>query len=326
MGHVVRCLALADELRDNHECKIYFAMRKSELGIEKVKQSYPVLNSDEIDKSSDYEKWLVDCAKKTKANMLILDVRDGLLRTTIRSLKKSLGIKIVTIDDTEGKRLETDIAFYPPVPQLKEYDWKGFRGSLFSGWEYVLIRNEFFRTYPRSSRAIPDIMISMGGTDPNNMTLFVIEALKEIKASFSVSLILGLGYSFHDILLENLSGTPFGYKIHKEPGNIPEIMSTSDMAIISFGVTAYELAALGVPSILLSLTQDHFRSASIFAAEGIGINLGVYTTALKTDLIRAVTGLLKEGELRKNMSQKAVSLFTGSNLRIISNKIFDHAT
>ena len=49
MGHVVRCLALADHLKENYGCSIQFAMRQSELGINKVKEFYPVLQSDERD-------------------------------------------------------------------------------------------------------------------------------------------------------------------------------------------------------------------------------------------------------------------------------------
>ena len=44
MGHVVRCLALAGELSQNHNSNITFAMRASKLGIEKVNKIYPVLN------------------------------------------------------------------------------------------------------------------------------------------------------------------------------------------------------------------------------------------------------------------------------------------
>ena len=41
MGHVVRCLALADYLKENYGCNIHFAMRHSKLGINKVQEAYP---------------------------------------------------------------------------------------------------------------------------------------------------------------------------------------------------------------------------------------------------------------------------------------------
>jgi len=78
MGHVIRCLALADELKENHEYNIHFAMRRSELGIEKVKGFYPILESKEINEKFDYVNWLENCINKTNSKVLILDVRDGL--------------------------------------------------------------------------------------------------------------------------------------------------------------------------------------------------------------------------------------------------------
>ena len=37
-GHVVRCLALADELRNQHGCEVYFAMLQGPQGVEQVQK------------------------------------------------------------------------------------------------------------------------------------------------------------------------------------------------------------------------------------------------------------------------------------------------
>lgn len=132
MGHVVRCLALADHLKENHGCNIHFAMRQSELGMNKVKESYKVVDSNE--ESFNYVKWLSDCISNTKSDILIMDMRDGLKREELRSIKKKTGIKVVTIDDPEEKRLESDLAFYPPVPQLENTNLYRFKGELYVGW------------------------------------------------------------------------------------------------------------------------------------------------------------------------------------------------
>ena len=86
MGHVVRCLALADHLRDSHDCSILFSMLRSELGINKVKESYPILEFNE--KDFNYKEWLTDCIEKTKAKFLIMDIRDDLTRDQLKSIKK----------------------------------------------------------------------------------------------------------------------------------------------------------------------------------------------------------------------------------------------
>lgn len=50
LGHIVRCLALADELHEVHNCRITFAMRTGPLGIQMVEEKgYQVLTSEEND-------------------------------------------------------------------------------------------------------------------------------------------------------------------------------------------------------------------------------------------------------------------------------------
>ena len=110
LGHVVRCLTLANELKVNHGCEIYFAMRKSELGIKRVKESYTVLQTDE--KTFDYEEWLIDCINQTEAQIFIMDMRDVLTRKELKQIKKKTGIKVVTIDDPEVINLTESLTYH----------------------------------------------------------------------------------------------------------------------------------------------------------------------------------------------------------------------
>jgi spore coat polysaccharide biosynthesis predicted glycosyltransferase SpsG len=322
MGHIIRCLALANELRRSKGCKVTFAMRKSNLGIAKVLSSYPVLQSDETGGIFDYTNWLTGCIQKSSADMLILDVRDGLTFDMIKNLKETLGITITTIDDTEDKRQAADLAFYPPVPQVTEYEWNDFNGNLYSGWEYVIIRDCFFKDYARTKRSHPKILIMMGGTDPYDMTGFAVDCLNSIELSFSASIILGPGYSFTDRLEKKLLDVKFENEIYQNPENIAQSMADSDFAIMSFGVTAYELAALGVPMIILSLTEDHFKSASIFSDAGIGINIGIYKDVSESELEKETVRLMSESMHRKKMSNGARALFQARNLGQISDTLF----
>lgn len=143
LGHIVRCLALADELHEVHSCRISFAMRTGTPGIRMVeKKGYQVLTPPEGDQSFDYRKWLNECVRKVDARVIVLDVRDGLSRVVVEELRNK-GILVVTIDDPEDKRLEADLAFYPPVPQVKRIDWTDFSRELYAGWEWVILRKEF---------------------------------------------------------------------------------------------------------------------------------------------------------------------------------------
>ena len=328
MGHVVRCLALAEELRDNYSCNISFAMRKSELGINKVKIDYPVLISNENDRNFVYENWLLDCIGKTKSKVLVLDVRDGLGRESIKRIKDKTGIKIVTIDDSEDKRLEADLAFYPPVPQVKRMNWAGFNGKLYSGWEWVILRREFSEWKKKQNKEssdiqIPKILITAGGSDPMGLTLEIVRALNMLKMDFMTLIVLGPGFSYYSELNSLLTKASYPHKIFKNLSSMTTVMSQANLAIATFGMTAYELTVMGVPVIYISLTDDHAESASFFMDAGIAISLGVFINVTNQKLAGAVKYLIDDEEKRLQMSDKSKNVIDGFGYHLVAQKILD---
>jgi UDP-2,4-diacetamido-2,4,6-trideoxy-beta-L-altropyranose hydrolase len=318
MGHVIRCLALADELHDNHNCNISFAMRKSELGINKVTAFYTALTSGE--NVFDYVEWLLECIRETKSHILILDVRDKLLNSELVTLKTIGKVKIVTIDDPEDKRLEADLAFYPPVPQIQKLNWDGFGGELHVGWEYVILRKEFLKHYAKVNSIVPNILVTMGGTDENNMTNYIIGCLKNINEQFRATILVGSGYPYLKQLEKSLKYVEFEFKLSHNPENIAEVMSQADFSIISFGQTAYELAALKIPSVYVCLTIDHLESSKLFTNSGIGISTGVFSKEKEQEVIKVISLLLNEKQTVKKMAKHANRLRV-SDLNKISKLI-----
>ena len=182
-GHGVRCLSLADELRDNFGCSVSFALRTDESGFKMViDQGYAIAVSPNEAKIN-YEKWIEKAVRSSKAQALVLDVRDDLPRRLLKKLRVD-GVLLVTIDDPTNRRLDVDLAFYPPVPQLQHMNWKGFRGELFAGWEWVVLRKEFAKSHQKEKKQRPIVLVTMGGSDPQAMTLKAINALDALNDDF----------------------------------------------------------------------------------------------------------------------------------------------
>src|SRR6185369_15360977 len=92
------------------------------------------------------------------------------------------------------------------------------------------------------------------------------------------------------------------FEIIRAPNDLPRLMAETDLGVISFGVTAYELAALGVPALYLCLTPDHAMSASAFEAAGMGVSLGVAGEINDMMIAGAVQSLLADPARRRAMS------------------------
>jgi len=267
MGHVVRCLALADELREGHSIGLSFAMTTGKPGIDMAKKAgFPV---DVLAQGTSEDAWLDALIHQKNPHALILDIRTGLARDKIRHWR-SKGLLIVTVDDPSDRRLEADLAFYSPVPQVKVMDWVGFTGQLFIGWEWVILRRQFAEAREKLSLTLQQsantrassaknqkisILITMGGSDPAGLTLMAVRALGRTKLNFRATIVLGQAFAYGAQLKELLENTPFTYMILNSVKDMAQVMKDTDLAIASFGVTAYELAAMGVPTIYLCLTE-----------------------------------------------------------------------
>jgi len=283
-GHVVRCLALANTMCEHHSWQVGFAMMKGEAGFTQVQaKGYAVHRAPSESLSGEEEgSWLQQVVESTRPHALVLDVRTDLTTSAIQSIRES-GVLIVTIDDPSGRRLAADMAFYPPVPQVEKMDWTGFTGKRYVGWEWVLLRPEFAQArekklleLPRSENCPPRILVTMGGSDPAGLTLMALKAIEKLDGEFRVLVIVGGGFMHEASLGYWLATANRTYEICRDVTDMASLMVETDLAVVSFGMTAYELAVVGVPTLYLCLTDDHSVSATAFVMEGFGVSLGSY--------------------------------------------------
>jgi spore coat polysaccharide biosynthesis protein SpsF len=351
MGHVSRCLALAGEWRDAHRGAVTFAMRDPSGAAAAVvaSEGYDVepLAADE---SSDYGDWLLELATARAAAAVIVDVRDRLSRASLDRIRKS-GVLVVSIDEGTERRLASDLAFYPPVPQVGEMDWTGFTGRRYAGWEWVILKREFAsdagaQAFPTSARsessselrglaeapearrrqasddgsaeslalqpsAAIDILLTMGGSDPAGMTEFAVEALECLAMPLAIRVVVGPAFSRAEELIDVIARSKHAVRIARAPRSMATLMRASRIAVVSFGVSAYELAACGVPAVHLCLSDDHARSSSAFEKAGIAITAGAFGRVQPEQLADAVSRLMSNAGRRTAMAERARQLVDG---------------
>jgi len=335
MGHVSRGLALADALRQEHAVRVLFAMRgAASAGAAAVRAGgYPVEPIDAPD-GADYGNALAALASSHGAVAIVVDVRDALSRTSLEAVRAS-GVLVVTIDDASDRRLAADLAFYPPVPQVDELDWTGFAGERFAGWAWVLVKREFASGASargvHASDANPgvspatDILVTMGGSDPAGMTEFTVDALNLLPMPLAVQVVVGPAFARPNQLVAAIVRSPHAVRVVQSPPSMAALMRASRVAVASFGVSAYELAACGVPAVHLCLSPDHARSASAFEREQIAVSLGVFPGVRPDAVSGAVARLIGDAACRMRMSARALALVDGQGAARVARLVVDRA-
>jgi spore coat polysaccharide biosynthesis protein SpsF len=331
-GHVVRCLALADELHESQRCDVAFAMIEETAGSRMVQaKGYRVLAVSQADLTRDYAGWLKRAMEEVKAKVLVLDIRDNLPIQALQNLKDS-GAVIATIDDPSDRRLFCDLAFYPPVPQVRSIDWSGFSGRLYVGWQWVILRRGFSDSvretkagkspFPAEGGSDgPRVLVTMGGSDPAGLTLKAVIALDMLDGNFQTSVLLGPGFLHGKDLSCIISNSRRKFHLLSGVKDIPELMSQADFAVGSFGVTAYELAAIGVPGIFMCLTDDHVKSAMAFVEAGMGECVGRHDLVSPEVLSLAVGRLIGDLSKLEAMSEACRKNVDGLGARRVAEEI-----
>jgi len=305
-GHVKRMVALARALRDREGIAVRFALNGTQDAVQPIQRAgFQAFALDAPDS-------LEALAEKCRPDLLILDGREGPSRAELEKLKRTIAVAAV-IDDAHERRLASDYAYYPPVPAALALDWTGSNSLPRIGWEWSLLGLNPNALKAKDAGPAPrlTVLVAMGGSDPHGLTLRMAKALKELDQSIRIRFVIGTGMKDGPQVARGLVSLKKNYETVEGADDLSIEYASADLCICAFGVTAYELAALGVPAVYLGLTPDHAASASAFADAGMGVSLGVADRVRDEDIVGAVQWLLNKPGARRAMRHAGLSLIDG---------------
>ncbi|MFO1246907.1 MAG: NTP transferase domain-containing protein [Alphaproteobacteria bacterium] len=303
-GHVKRMVGLARALRDREGIGAIFALNGSEDAATPIRRAG--FEAVMLHGASDLET-LIDA---NTPDILLLDGREGPSRAELERLKRGVAVTAV-IDDGHDRRRAADYAYYPPVPAAKALDWSGSNTLPRLGWEWALLGLNPNVTPTRAPSSRPTVLVAMGGSDPHGLTLRMAKALSVLDSIYRIRFVIGTGMKNADTVARGLVALKKNYETVEGADDLSIEYASADVALCAFGVTAYELAACGIPAIYLGLTPDHVDSASAFADAGMGISLGLADKAPEAEIARTVQWLLNKPAARREMRNAGLSLLDG---------------
>lgn len=128
---------------------------------------------------------------------------------------------------------------------------------LMLGTEYCLLRPEYASVTAESSEQITNILVTTGGTDPQQqMTTLLQEALAATEGTtVTVHGVIGPGFEEIDILCRQMADEP-RISLHHQPETLAPLMARCQLAISAAGTTLYELAAFGIPALIWQMVEN----------------------------------------------------------------------
>ncbi len=183
------------------------------------------------------------------------------------------------------------------------------------GPRYAMLREEFL-PWRRWARPIPEragrALVTVGGGDPANVTPRVIEALERAEVgNLETVVVAGPANPSYRALLKRVEGVCWPVHVLQNPCNMAALMVTVDIAISAAGSTAWELAFMGVPAVLLVMANNQEQVARTMRHAGAAIVLGRGAAVVEERLGDAVRALVGDKARRAEMSRSGKRLVDG---------------
>jgi len=165
------------------------------------------------------------------------------------------------------------------------------------------------------------VLVTFGGSDPQFTTLKALDAISGITdRKLHVRVIVGPGFD-PDVRKKIHQKTESLYHIVQvinSPSSLAAHMLWCDVAVVNSGLTKYELAVTGTPSLQISLNEEHAKVNQPFVETGAAFHLGVNKDVSLEYLRKEIVCLIEDNRRRCIMSEIGMNLLdTRGGARIV---------
>jgi len=231
----------------------------------------------------------------------------------IHQLKTSGARVLVMDDDARFDFYEADVVLNQNIDAKAESYRRAASTQLLLGAKYVLLRPEFLAERPRqeTAGAARRVLVTMGGSDPENVASTVVRALARMEDDFEAIVVAGGGNPHFESLQELVKTVRGKVRLERSPVNMAAIMRWADIAISDAGGACWELAYLGVPMILITVSRDQEENMSAISKTGAALSLGWHANLSEDDVLGAVRKVMNDPDARRAMSESGQALVDG---------------
>lgn len=317
----MRCLTLAGAFKscDDIHYQCTFAVSHETIDI------VPMLadSGDEVVNSMD----LITTEEKYDVAVVDHYDLDQIYEVTLRQIAS----EIVVIDDLANRPHDCDLLIDQTYGR-GERDYVALVPSstrLLLGADYALLRDQFSEQRATSlarrgekNGTINRVLVFMGGSDPDNVTLKVLEALNDdlLPKNLMVDLVLGAQAAERMKISDRTSRNP-NIKWYSDVRNMAELMAVADLAIGAGGTASWERCCLGVPSLVIEIADNQKLIASRLEQAGAIRNLGWHEDITPKDLVREIVYLVENKEINTKMSCQAAGICDGRGAQRVVKEI-----
>jgi UDP-2,4-diacetamido-2,4,6-trideoxy-beta-L-altropyranose hydrolase len=327
-GHVMRCLAIAQAWQDAggnaaYACRSLPASLEERLRDERIVVHQLQAQGNSVADAGE----TAAIALAAGADWIIVDGFD--FRGDFLMNLAAAEIPIALIDDHAARDLYQGmlIIINPNIFASTEM-YKGFGGEVLAGPKFALLRREFRSC--RRRKAVPisgtlNLLISMGGSDPDNVTSQVLRALDHVNVGeLEITIVVGGANRHLGSLKRAAAQGKYPVRFLIDVVDMPPVMCSAHAAISAPGGSAVELASVGTPMLLVTIAENHVRTAEEFARLGLASVAGWYDRLSSEEMGACIQQFLQDGVGRSDRALAAANRIDGGGAERVVTSMLRH--
>jgi len=313
-GHLVRTGALASELLERGHDITYATTTP-----EHVREACPDGVEAELlparDDPSPVREFVRAHADVTVTDSYLVD---GAYQQQLRDVSP-----LVVIADDTRHAIAADVLVNGNLYAAElEYEVIGPQPEWCLGPDHLLLRSAItdYASKEPPWRETPErAIVTMGGSDINERTPVVSRAFDGV--DLRVDIIVGPGFSAGqkkaiEVAAESIETDT---RVVRDPDDLPKMMFQSDFAVTTASTTAYELLALGTPTICLPVVDNQLQIADALDERNVATVLN--RTADKSEFRDAIRQYEHDSRLRQRRREAGRRLVDGQGSSRVCEKI-----
>jgi UDP-2,4-diacetamido-2,4,6-trideoxy-beta-L-altropyranose hydrolase len=311
-GHVMRCLALADALRDAGSA-VEFVSHDSGAGLNDVVQAggFAVHQT-------------IEAVGEKRFDWIVVDHYE--LGAQWERSARAIAERILVVDDLANREHECDLLLDQNF-SLSERRYAGLVPrdcELLLGPRYALLRREFREARaslrPRDGR-VRRMLVYFGNVDSGGATALAIEALLHLgRSDLRADVVVGRANPWARQLRERYARAD-AITLHFGGCDMVAMMLRADLAIGAGGVTTWERCCLGLPSVVIALSPNQLPGSRDLGREGYVQYLGAQDDVSPSALADALGALVSDPASVRALSERTATLVDGNGAQRVAQRM-----
>jgi len=239
---------------------------------------------------------------------------------------KAADLRLLFIDDNgHADHYHADFVLNPNIHASESYyAHRDPHTQLLLGTDYALLRREFW-PYRAHQRLLPDraqnLLITLGGSDPDNITLAVLQSLAQLPdaAALQVRTVIGGGNPHRAGIAAFVDQSALAIEVLHDVRDMPALIAWADVALSAGGGTIWELALLGTPSVVIVTADNQARGMAFLSQRGL-IDL-LQTPVTPAALGQTLAPLIADRTRRQQIATQLQALVDGYGVQRVTTTL-----